>query len=100
MLTKIQRLNRKQGASPANRKAAGCTPNPCGSKINQPSSGETSCDEYPFASTSQGGRGALLRCTVAGQNMGEGGALGRFFQKYCGSSNCEFIMSFKNSRSA
>lgn len=68
-------------------------PNPCGSDIDKPSSRETSCDEYPFAGTVQGGQGSLLRCTTPRQNTGEGGALGRFFQKYCGTKNCEFIMS-------
>jgi hypothetical protein len=100
ILTEIQRMSRKQGASGGNRKAAGCVPNPCGSKINKPTSGETSCDEYPFAGTSQGGQGSLLRCTTPSQNTGEGGALGRFFQKYCGTKNCEFIMSFQNSKSS
>jgi hypothetical protein len=47
ILTEIQRMNSKQGASGGNRKAAGCVPNPCGSKIDKPTSGETSCDEYP-----------------------------------------------------
>ena len=100
MLIEIQKLKRMQGASSDNRKAAGCVPNPCGSDINQPKSSETSCDEYPFAGTSQGGEGSLLRCTIPKQNTGEGGALGRFFQKKCGTKNCEFIMSFNNSKSA
>ena len=100
ILTDIQRMYRKQGASNVNRKAAGCMPNPCGRDINKPSSGEISCDEYPFAGTSQGGQRSLLRCTTPRQNMGEGNALGRFFREYCGTKNCEFIMSFQNAQSA
>jgi hypothetical protein len=100
ILTEIQQMKRKKGASTDNQKAAGCVPNPCGSDINKPTSRETSCDEYPFAGTSQGDQGSLLRCTTPRQNTGEGGALGRFFQKYCGTKNCEFIMSFQNSQSA
>ena len=41
----------------------------------------TSCDEYPFASTVEGGAGAHKSCVVAFQNSLQGGRLGPFMQK-------------------
>jgi hypothetical protein len=35
ILTEIQQMKRKKGASTDNQKAAGCVPNPCGSETNQ-----------------------------------------------------------------
>ncbi|KAK3578781.1 hypothetical protein CHS0354_030197 [Potamilus streckersoni] len=41
-----------------------------------------SCDEYPFASTSQGGRGATIRCVPAAENSSQGGQLNGFYRRY------------------
>ena len=38
-----------------------------------------SCDEYPFASTFQGGLGASIRCVPAGTNSSQGGTLSHFY---------------------
>lgn len=100
ILADIQRTNRKQGASNTNRKAGGCVPNPCSRDIKNPSSRETSCDGHPFAGTSQGRQGSLLRFTTPRQNTSEGGALECFFQKYCGTKNCKMIIRFQNAQSA
>lgn len=44
------------------RTASGCSRTPCSKKSLTYSKFGTSCDEYPFASTTQGGKGAILRC--------------------------------------
>ncbi|KAH8810077.1 hypothetical protein F5882DRAFT_434625 [Hyaloscypha sp. PMI_1271] len=41
----------------------------------------TSCDEYPFASTVEGGTGAHKSCVVGFQNSLQGGKLGPFLSK-------------------
>jgi Deoxyribonuclease NucA/NucB len=41
----------------------------------------TSCDEYPFASTVEGGFGAHRSCVVAFQNNIQGGYLSAFYKK-------------------
>ncbi|KAL3836343.1 hypothetical protein ACJMK2_021776 [Sinanodonta woodiana] len=40
-----------------------------------------SCDEYPFASTSQGGAGATTMCVPLSENNSQGGQLNRFYSK-------------------
>lgn len=81
------------------RVASGCTSNrrPC--KYTHYSDFGSSCDEYPFASTAQGGKGATLRCVDPSENssqsynivfrwiaiiyftaLGEGGQLGNFYK--------------------
>ena len=45
-------------------------------KDSGPAKGDqTSCDEYPFASTVEGGDGAHIKCVVARQNSIQGGQL-------------------------
>jgi hypothetical protein len=41
----------------------------------------TSCDQYPFASTVEGGAGAHKSCVVGFQNSLQGGKLGPFLSK-------------------
>ena len=48
------------------RTAAGCKPTPCTDGTY--SKYGNSCDEYPFASTAQGGTGAILRCVDSSEN--------------------------------
>ncbi|KAL3836380.1 hypothetical protein ACJMK2_021813 [Sinanodonta woodiana] len=40
-----------------------------------------SCDEYPFASTSQGGAGATTMCVPLSENNSQGGQLAGFYRK-------------------
>lgn len=59
-----------------NRAKAGCTGSPC----NTGASG-TSCDEFPFASTTDGGAGAVFSCiAVMAQNI-QGGVISSFKQR-------------------
>ncbi|KAA8913465.1 deoxyribonuclease NucA/NucB-domain-containing protein [Sphaerosporella brunnea] len=60
------------------RTASGCNRTPC-TNTNYRGSGN-SCDEYPFASTTQGGTGAILRCVDSTENSSEGGQLGAFYR--------------------
>ena len=48
------------------RNAAGCNPTPCTNSTY--GSFGNSCDEYPFASTAQGGTGSILRCVPSTEN--------------------------------
>ena len=40
------------------------------------------CDEYPFASTFQGGRGAVVRLVPRRENAIQGAVLGNFYRRY------------------
>ena len=51
---------------PTRRNASGCSQTPC-TYTNYGYFGN-SCDEYPFASTFQGGKGAILRCVDGTEN--------------------------------
>lgn len=53
----------------ARRRAAGCVAGRC---ANNPG---TTCDEYPFASTEEGGSGAVSNCIPAEQNTDQGSYL-------------------------
>ncbi|EMD63372.1 hypothetical protein COCSADRAFT_171645 [Bipolaris sorokiniana ND90Pr] len=60
------------------RTASGCNRRPCtNTNYNQ---WGNSCDEYPFASTHEGGAGTILRCVVDTDNHSEGGQLGNFYK--------------------
>ncbi|KAL1614901.1 hypothetical protein SLS56_011983 [Neofusicoccum ribis] len=61
------------------RTASGCNRTPCtNTNYNQ---WGNSCDEYPFASSHEGGAGAILRCVDSTENSSEGGQLGNFYGK-------------------
>lgn len=69
----------------ANRVASGASPNPCGVHIaappacTHPDGHAVACnspDEYPYAASTIGGAGAVLRCTGADENFLEGSELG------------------------
>ncbi|SPQ20352.1 d18c7a67-1476-407d-a348-62dd5cb25109 [Thermothielavioides terrestris] len=64
------------------RKASGCRRGPCGknAKTSFKRFGG-SCDEYPFATTKEGGKGAILRCVDGPENSSEGGQLSAFYKK-------------------
>lgn len=53
------------------RTASGCSRNPCNNKKLPYGKSGSSCDEYPFASTYQGGQGASLRCVSPTENSRE-----------------------------
>lgn len=40
-----------------------------------------SCDEYPFASTKEGGNGAITRCVPVSEQNSQGGTLSVFYKK-------------------
>jgi hypothetical protein len=66
-------LTRASGAERArNRRASGCTR----------WRGPDSCDEYPFASSQQGGRGASLRGVPPEEQHRQGGDLIAFYTKH------------------
>jgi hypothetical protein len=86
------------GESGVRRSAADCvSPNLCGNgKMKKPSSSENSCDEYTFASTTEGGKEAMLRCTTLKQNTDEGRALNALFSSKCRNNPCAFELSSGN----
>jgi Deoxyribonuclease NucA/NucB len=55
----------------ANRKASGCDPSPYASP--------NSCDEYPFASTYEGGASATRASVPLTENQSQGGTLSSFY---------------------
>ncbi|PGH27445.1 hypothetical protein AJ80_00923 [Polytolypa hystricis UAMH7299] len=51
------------------RRLSGCSKNPCGAKSKLPfKKFGNSCDEVPFASTKEGGKGGQLRCVRRSEN--------------------------------
>ena len=47
------------------------------------------CDEYPFASSAQGGRGAVVRLVPIRENSIQGGTLAAFYRRYnIGNNDC------------
>ncbi|QIX01592.1 hypothetical protein AMS68_007109 [Peltaster fructicola] len=84
-----------------NRRLSGCTRSPCSnSKYKYKNSGGD-CDEYPYASTKEGGTGSTLRCVPAGENRSEGAQLGNFYKKSnakggCNSKPCTYLLFLKN----
>ena len=62
------------------RQSSGCAQNPCNTASIPYSRFGNSCDEYPFASTNEGGPDATLRCVDSSENSSEGGQLGNFYK--------------------
>ena len=62
------------------RTASGCNRNPCNNGNLPYGRWGNSCDEYPFASTTEGGAGAILRCVDSSENNSEGGSLRNFYR--------------------
>ncbi|XP_028407207.1 uncharacterized protein LOC114529590 [Dendronephthya gigantea] len=59
-----------------NRRASGCP------KLQREhGNSTTSCDEYPFASTQQGGAGAFIRLVPRVENSRQGGYLSQFYRQ-------------------
>lgn len=71
----------------ANRRAA-CGSAECGS-------GE-SCDEYPFASSQEGGAGAVRLCVPERQNNSQGGTLSAFYQRESIGNNDEYCVQLED----
>ncbi|KAM7206471.1 Deoxyribonuclease NucA/NucB domain containing protein, partial [Naviculisporaceae sp. PSN 640] len=78
---------------------SGCSRNPCNdAKLSYGKFGK-SCDEFPFASTKEGGTGAFLRCVDGAENSSEGGQLGNFYKKMkTGDTFKLFIRNYKGAR--
>ena len=62
-----------------NRRSIACPQGTCSSAPAP----NNSCDEYPFASTHQGGSGASTRCVPTGTNSSQGGTLRHFYPAIC-----------------
>jgi hypothetical protein len=65
------------GTSDDQRKRAGCAGSPCG--VLPWAAPGTSCDEYPFANTLEGGWGSFLRCIPLVENLSQGGQIRNFY---------------------
>lgn len=69
-------LHRDSANASANRALTACkSPNRC---ANNPSD-SNSCDEYPYASSQEGGKGSVTRCVPATENSRQGGTLSSFY---------------------
>ncbi|EPQ56853.1 hypothetical protein GLOTRDRAFT_110324 [Gloeophyllum trabeum ATCC 11539] len=73
------------------RNAAGCTTNNrCKGRTDK----KTTCDEYPFASTAQGGASAVTRCVSIDECRSQGGSLSSFYRNL--KANDKFTVTFKS----
>ncbi|PWN44862.1 hypothetical protein IE81DRAFT_320832 [Ceraceosorus guamensis] len=71
-------LHRNSAAATDNRNHNACkSPNRCSGNPDD----SNSCDEYPYASTSEGGAGAVTRCVPAHENSVQGGTLSSFYTR-------------------
>ncbi|CAB3986524.1 Hypothetical predicted protein [Paramuricea clavata] len=70
--TLLQRITDKK-AIDKNRRDSGCT--------KMPKTPGNNCDEYPFASSKQGGKGAETMLVPIRENCKQGGLLGGFYKK-------------------
>lgn len=68
-----QVLHRTRSSASGNRRAA------CGGVL---AGVGMSCDEYPFASTKEGGKRARTRVVPLSENHSQGGQLSAFYRKY------------------
>lgn len=69
-------LHRDSASASTHRAATACkSPNRC---ANNPSD-SNSCDEYPYASSQEGGAGSVTRCVPATENSRQGGTLSSFY---------------------
>ncbi|KAJ2998777.1 hypothetical protein NUW58_g216 [Xylaria curta] len=85
-------------SDPANRTPrrtkSGCNRTPCSNAALPWSQKGNSCDEFPFASTFEGGTGAILRCVDSKENSSEGGQLSAFYKTI--SHNTKFNIMMNN----
>lgn len=78
------------------RVASGCSRNPCNNAALSYGRWGKSCDEFPFASTKEGGAGAMLRCVDGSENSSEGGQLGNFYKTLANGARFKlFIRNYK-----
>ncbi|SPO25720.1 uncharacterized protein UTRI_03085 [Ustilago trichophora] len=69
-------LHRDSANASINRANTACkSPNRC---ANNPSD-SNSCDEYPYASSKEGGAGSVTRCVPSTENSRQGGTLSSFY---------------------
>ncbi|KAF2669835.1 hypothetical protein BT63DRAFT_454015 [Microthyrium microscopicum] len=80
------------------RRDSGCALQPCTQGPTQATYGKfgNSCDEYPFASTHEGGDDATLRCVDSTENSSEGGQLGNFYKNQKVKDGASFGFTIKN----
>ncbi|KAK0530851.1 hypothetical protein OC834_003169 [Tilletia horrida] len=57
-----------------------------------------SCDEYPFASSAEGGAGAVTRCVPSRENSVQGGTLSSFYTNNGVTNGQAYNVGFSNSR--
>ncbi|KAJ5792595.1 deoxyribonuclease NucA/NucB-domain-containing protein [Penicillium pulvis] len=67
------------------------SPTPANARL---SSDENTCDEYPYASTVEGGSGSVLLCTSDDENSAEGSDLIAFCNSVCGFEPSTFEVTF------
>ncbi|CAO1628901.1 unnamed protein product [Parajaminaea phylloscopi] len=89
---KSSTLHRDPTSATAHRAANAChSPNRC--------AGDTangSCDEYPYASSAEGGAGAITRCVPAHENSVQGGTLSSFYTRSKISNGDGYDVAFHN----
>lgn len=76
------------------RTDSGCSQNPCNDPNVPYSQFGDSCDEFPFASTVEGGTGASLRCVPVSDQHSEGGQLTQFYANLA--SGDQYEITVKN----
>ncbi|PWN34487.1 uncharacterized protein FA14DRAFT_132103 [Meira miltonrushii] len=90
---KPTQLNRDSDDATAHRAANACrSPNRCSG--NDDSS--NSCDEYPYASSQQGGKGAVTRCVPAHENSVQGGVISSFYSRNSVENGDAYNVAFSN----
>ncbi|KAE8214488.1 hypothetical protein CF327_g2117 [Tilletia walkeri] len=87
-------LHRDSADATAHRNANACrSPNRCSGNPTD----SNSCDEYPFASSAEGGAGAVTRCVPSHENSVQGGTLSSFYTNNAIKDGGVYNVGFSNS---
>lgn len=99
----LHRSNDKKKCQAA-RKLNSCgatNPNRCSAKFTPAHAAGSSCDEYPFASTTEGQTAGVggktvsaTRCVIAKQNSSQGGKISGFYRKMGATTQFDVVFKF------
>ena len=86
-------LHRDSADATAHRNANACrSPNRCAGHDDQ----SNSCDEYPYASSAEGGKGAVTRGVPSHENSVQGGTLSSFYTRAGVAQGDAYNVAFSN----
>ncbi|EPQ32217.1 uncharacterized protein PFL1_00414 [Pseudozyma flocculosa PF-1] len=93
-LGKPSTLHRDSANASTRRQQTACqSPNRCSGNPTD----SNSCDEYPYASSIEGGAGSATRCVPSAENSSQGGSLSSFYRSAGVADGDAYNVAFKGS---